>query len=151
MGCPLQLYLLRMFCFLSPYAKFQNLVFPNAFNKVLIKCGKIVSCLMQYSKKIWEMTKNLGADPAELLNTTISKFCHSSYMVIKNIAIPAIVSLPSFKTLLTCHIELFGLVIWLNFFEICRNYVSIIITIISKITVLVSHNVICFGYFILEL
>ena len=37
----------------------------------------------------------------------------------------------------------------LNFvLEIDRNYVSIIITIISNITVLVSHNAICFGYFI---
>ena len=32
--------------------------------------------------------------------------------------------------------------------ETARNYVSIIITIISNITVLVLHNVICFGYFI---
>ena len=36
----------------------------------------------------------------------------------------------------------------LNFFlEISRNYVSFTITIISNITVLVSHNVICFGFF----
>ena len=41
-----------------------ELGFPNAFNKSLIKCGKIVFCLMQYSKKIWEMTRNLGAHPA---------------------------------------------------------------------------------------
>ena len=45
----------------------------------------------------------------------------------------------------------FRLVISLNFFlENDRNYVSIIIIIISSssnITVLVSHNGICFGYF----
>ena len=35
----------------------------------------------------------------------------------------------------------------LIFFEIDRNYVSIIITIISNITVLVPHTVICFGHF----
>ena len=35
----------------------------------------------------------------------------------------------------------------LYFLEIARNYVSIIITIINNITVLVSHSVICFGYF----
>ena len=29
-----------------------------------------------------------------------------------------------------------------------RNYVPIMITVISIITMLVSHNVICFGYFI---
>ena len=33
------------------------------------------------------------------------------------------------------------------FLEIGRNYVSIIITTISNITVLVSQNVICFEYF----
>ena len=48
--------------------------------------------------------------------------------------------------------EFFGLVILLNFLflfflETGRNYESILITIISNITVLVSHNVICFGYF----
>ena len=43
----------------------------------------------------------------------------------------------------------FGLVIPLNFvLEIGRNYVSIIITIVSNITVLVSRNAISFGYFI---
>ena len=43
----------------------------------------------------------------------------------------------------------FWLVIPLNFYlEIGRNYVSIIITIISNITVLVSDNGICFEYFI---
>ena len=43
----------------------------------------------------------------------------------------------------------FGFVIPLNIFlEIGRNYVSVIITIINNITVLVSHYVICFGYFI---
>ena len=30
--------------------------------------------------------------------------------------------------------------------KICRNYVSIIITIVDNITVLVSHNVIFFGF-----
>ena len=41
-----------------------------------------------------------------------------------------------------------GLVIPLNFvLEIARNYVSIIITNISNITVFVSHNVLCFRYF----
>ena len=44
--------------------------------------------------------------------------------------------------------NIFGLVIPLNFFfEIGRNSVSIIITIISNATVWVSHNGICFGYF----
>ena len=44
---------------------------------------------------------------------------------------------------------IFGwLVIQFNIFlEIDRTYVSIVITIISSITVLVSQNVVCFGYF----
>ena len=33
------------------------------------------------------------------------------------------------------------------FFEIGRNYMSIIITIVSNTNVLVSHNIICFGFF----
>ena len=41
-----------------------------------------------------------------------------------------------------------GLVIKLNcFLEISKNYVSIIIIVISNITVSASHNAICFGYF----
>ena len=31
-----------------------ELDFPSSFNKSLIKCGKIVSCLMRYSKKYGE-------------------------------------------------------------------------------------------------
>ena len=47
-------------------------------------------------------------------------------------------------------LSFFGLIIPLNFFlEIGRKYESIIITVISNITVLVSHNVICFRYFML--
>ena len=57
-------------------------------------------------------------------------------------------SLPN-GTSLTCHMEFF----WdINptyfFYEIGWRYVSIIITIISNYTVLVSYDVICFGYFI---
>ena len=44
--------------------------------------------------------------------------------------------------------DFWGLVIPLNFvLETARNYVSIIITIVSNITVFVSHNVLCFQYF----
>ena len=45
--------------------------------------------------------------------------------------------------------DFFCLVTQLNFSQIGRNYVSIIITIIdNNIAVLVSHNVTCFGCFI---
>ena len=46
-----------------PTEKVLELGFPNAFNKSLIKCGKIVYCVMRNSKKTWEMTRNLGAHP----------------------------------------------------------------------------------------
>ena len=46
-----------------PSEKVLELGFPNAFNKGLVKCGKIVSCVMLNSKKTWEMTRNLGAHP----------------------------------------------------------------------------------------
>ena len=42
---------------LLPTGKVLELGFPNVFNNTsLIKCGNIVSCLIQYSKKLWEMT-----------------------------------------------------------------------------------------------
>ena len=49
--------------FLLVPTKVLELGFPNALNKSLMKCGKIVSCVIQYSKKIWEVTRNLGAHP----------------------------------------------------------------------------------------
>ena len=54
-GCPLQLYLLRMFCS-SAHRKisFRTWFFQMFFNKSLIKCEKFVSCLMQYLKKCWK-------------------------------------------------------------------------------------------------
>ena len=73
---------------------------------------------------------------------------------LKNIAILAIAFSPhNFKIFLTCHMEFFCVsngIIHLNFFWrfFGRNYVSIIIAIISNMTVLVPHSVICFGYFL---
>ena len=54
-GCPLQLYLLRMFCS-SAHRKisFRAWFFQMFFNKSLIICEKFVSCLTQYSKKYWK-------------------------------------------------------------------------------------------------
>ena len=57
----------------------------------------------------------------------------------------------NFKILPTLQMDFFGLVkshLTLFFFlEIGSNYVSIIITIVSNITVLVSYNVVLAGYF----
>ena len=47
--------------FLEITVKDLEQVFPNHFNKMLIKCGKIVSCLMQIVEKIWEVSRNVGA------------------------------------------------------------------------------------------
>ena len=58
-----------------------ELGFSNAFNKSLIKCGKIVSCLMQYSKKFGNDQKP-RCSSCIVTETTIRKFCHLSYMVI---------------------------------------------------------------------
>ena len=61
---------------------------------------------------------------------------------LKDIAIsPMAFSPQNFKILPTLHLEF----LWVGnptFFVICRNYVSIIIAVISNIIVLVSHNVI---------
>ena len=66
---------------------------------------------------------------------------------LKNIAIPAIAfSLHNVKLLPIHYLEFLGLAIPLNFFwreveTMCQ------FTIVSNITMLVSHSVICFGYF----
>ena len=81
-----------------------------------------------------------------LSNSTISKFCHFSYMASSS---------PNFKNLANFSPRNFlGLVIhliFLFFLDIGRNYISpnifITITIVSNITVLVSQNIIFFGFF----
>ena len=106
------------------------------------------------TQKIREMTRNLGARPAWLLKPTISKFCHSSYMVItlQNLKILRSLLLLSHTTISKFY-QLARWIFWgvsnpsWFFWEISRNYASIIITIISNITVLVSLYVTCFGYF----
>ena len=59
-GCPLQLYLLRMFCS-SAHRKisFRTWFFQMFFNKSLIKCEKFVFCLMQHSYWKWPETYKL--------------------------------------------------------------------------------------------
>ena len=97
------------------------------------------------------MTRNLGTHPSQLLYPTFSKFFLSFYMVItlhnlKLLLFPIMFSCTTIsKCQLLANMNFFGLVIPLMFFG--RNYVSSIFTIISNITVLVSHHVIFFGYF----
>ena len=85
------------------------------------------------------MTRNICAHPAQLLNHTISRFCYCSYMVIITIYnSKLLLSLnyfltPQFHTF-NLLIEVFGVINPNYFFEIGRNYVSIIVNIISNNT-----------------
>ena len=98
-------------------------------------------------EKIWEMTKNLCAHPGKLFNPAISKFCHCSCMVITLHNSKILLSLHCFLTrkfqtstnLLIGIFEVSNPTNFFFFFEIGRNYVSVIVTIISNITVLQCH------------
>ena len=95
------------------------------------------------------MYRNLCSHLAQLLNPTISKFCHSFYMLITlhNLKILLSLLLFSYPTISKfCQSAN-----WVSnptqfLFETGIYYVSIIITITSNFTALVSRNVICFGY-----
>ena len=80
--------------FLVPTRKVLELGFLECF---LIKACLSVERLFPV-KKIWELTKNLGAHPAWLLNPTIPKFWHSSYMVVTLHNLKILVSLLLFLT-----------------------------------------------------
>ena len=93
------------------------------------------------------MTRNLCAPPAQLFNPTISKFCHSSCMVITLHNSKILLSLHcfltrQFQTSTNLLIGIFevsnptNFFFFFFFFEIGRNHVSIRVTIISNITVL---------------
>ena len=95
------------------------------------------------------MTRNLSAHPAQLLNPAISKFCHSSYMVIITLHNSKILlSLhcfltPQFQTFTNLITGIFGvrnltyfIFFLIFFFEIGRNYLSIIVNTIINITML---------------
>ena len=91
--------------FRVPIGKVLELGFPECF---LIKAWFSVEKLFPF-EKIWEMTKNLGAHPAWLLNPAISTFWHSSYMVINFQNLKILLSLlaitfspHNFKLLPTC-------------------------------------------------
>ena len=108
----------------------------------MIKCEKCVSCLMKYLKKYekWPETymlilhscywtpqfQNFAIPPKWLSHSITQRYCYPSIAL----------SLHNFKLLPICWLGFLGLVIPLNFFKIGRNYVSIIVTIISNITLL---------------
>ena len=112
------------------------------FNKSLIKCEKFVSCLMQYSKKYWKWPETyvliLHSHWTPQFQNLAIRLISLSHSITQRYCYPCIaLSLNNFKLFPICLLEFLGLVIPRNyFFEICRNYVSVIITIISNITVL---------------
>ena len=123
-------------------------------------------------KKLWEMTKNLAPHPAWLSNPTVSKFvipstwlwqhttskyCYPCYGFLsfqfENFTNP-LHGIFGIELVISVIIIIINNIIVINIIiiiiiiiAISRNYVSIIITIVSNITVLVPHNAIFFGYF----
>ena len=79
-GCPLHaVAIVKNVLFLLVHTgKVLELGFPKCF---LMKAWLSVERLFPV-EKIWEVVGNLGVHPAWLLNPTISKFWHTSYMVI---------------------------------------------------------------------
>ena len=135
-GCPLQLYLLRMFCS-SAHRKISFRVF---FNKSLIKCEKFVSYLMQHSKKYWKWPETYKL----ILNFAIPPTWLSSHSITQIYCYPCInFSLHNFKLLAICQLEFLGLVIPLFlffFWDFWQTMCQLLLVIILR------YNVICFGY-----
>ena len=119
----------------------------------MIKCENIVSCLMQNSKKYgkwpeayvlilhsyWSpQFRNFAIPPIWLSHSTTWKYCSPCYCFLT----------PQFRTFMNLLIGIFWVSNLTKFsLKIDRNYAPILITIISNITVLVSHNVICFRFY----
>ena len=134
-GCPLQLYLLRMFCS-SAHRKisFRTWFFQMFFNKSLIKCEKFVSCLMQYSKKYWKWPETYKLIlhsywTPQFQNFAIPPTWLSSHSITQRYCYPCITfSLHNFKLLPIYQLEFLGIVIPLFFFffeifeKLCVNY-----------------------------
>ena len=114
----------------------------------MINCEKFVSCLMQHSKKYWKWPETYKLIlhsywTPQFQNFAIPPTWLSSHFITQRYCYPCIAfSLHSFKLLLICQLEFFGLVIHCFFVVVfvfsrfLRNYVSIIVTIISNNTVL---------------
>ena len=108
-GCPLQLYLLRMFCSsVHRKIRFRTLFFQMFFNKSLIKCEKFVSCLMQHSKKYWKWPETYKLIlhsywTPQFQNFAIPPIWLSSHSITQRYCYPYIIfSIYNFKLLLIC-------------------------------------------------
>ena len=147
-GCPLQLYLLRMMFCSSAHRKisFRTWFFQMFFNKNLIKCEKFVSCVMQPSKKYWKWPETYKLIlhsywTPQFQNFAIPPTWLSSHSITQRYCHPCITfSLHNFKHLPIWQLEFLTLVIPLFFggffWRFLRNYVSIVVNIISNNTVL---------------
>ena len=81
-----------MYMYIYIYSRYnfpKGNVFPSAFNKCLINCGKIVPCLMQYSK-------NMGNDQKPRCSSSIV----TATPQFENFAIP-LITLQNLKILLS--------------------------------------------------
>ena len=126
--------------------------FQTFFNKSLIKFENFASCRAVLGK-IWEMTRNLCAHPAQLLNLTISKFCHSSYMVIITLYNSKILlSLhcfltPQFQTFTNLITGILGVRNLTYFFFFFLRQVETMYQLqLILLLILPCYNVVCFGY-----
>ena len=125
-GCPLQLYLLRMFCSSAHrYASFRTWFFKMFFNKGLIKCEKFVSCLTQHSKKYWKWP--------ETYKLILHCYWTPQFQNFTNLPI-GIFGVSNPLLFFFCFLLLFCFVL-----RFLRNYVSIIVNIISNNTVLMCY------------
>ena len=116
---------------------FRTWFFQMFFNKTLIKCEKINSCLMQYSKKYWKWPETYvlilrSYWTPQFPNSAIPPICLSSHSITQKILL-------SLHYFLTLQFQTFTKIPhFFFFFEIGRKYVSIIVNIISNNTVLQS-------------
>ena len=149
-GCPLQLYLLRIFCS-SAHRKisFRTWFFQMFFNKSLIKCEKFVSCLMQHSKKYWKWPENYKLILHSHWTSQFQNFAiPPTWLPSRSINSKILLSLhyfltPQFQTFTNLLIGIFGVsnpTFFLDFWETMCQLQLIILVII------LCYNVICFGY-----
>ena len=120
--CPLQLYLLRMFCSSADRKSFRTWFFQMFFHKSLIKCEKFVSCLMQHSKKYWKWPETYNLILHSYWTPQFQNFPFpprwlSSHSITQTYCYPCITFLlHNFKLLPICQLEFLGLVTPLFYF-----------------------------------
>ena len=144
-GCPMQLYLSRMFCSSAPRKiGFRAWFLQMFFNKTFIKCETFASCLMQHSKKYWKWPETYKAMlhsywTPQFQNFAITLTWLSSHSITQRYWYLCFTfSHYNFKLLQICQLKFRGLVVplFFIFLKFLRNYVSIIVNIINNNIVL---------------